>query len=267
MIWNWLNITFIIFTLSWLSGSIALIFDKKSNFLKTYSSIIPALANISLIFFISVLWSQLGRPPLKTMAETRLWYAMFVSLITWIIYLRTKVKALYFLGFIMSTVFIMVDIIHPEYQSKNLMPALQSPWFIPHVVIYMIAYAVLAAACLTAIIGFVNTKRSGIADTKSIDLSMKLVYPGFGLLSIGMILGAIWAKIAWGNYWTWDTKETWALLTWLFYMLCIHLHFSYPKKQKLLMILLALSFIVLVITWLGIQYLPSGMSSVHVYGK
>lgn len=267
MIWSRLDIIFIVFIVSWLSGSISLIFDKKSVFLKKYSSIIPALANISLILFISVLWIQLERPPLKTMAETRLWYAMFVSLITWIIYLRTKVKTLYFLGFIMSSVFITVDLIHPEYQSKNLMPALQSPWFIPHVVIYMIAYAVLAAACLTALTGLVNTKRTGIADSKNIDLSMKLVYPGFGLLSIGMVLGAVWAKIAWGNYWTWDPKETWALLTWLFYLICIHLHFSFPKKHKLLLILLAFSFIVLIITWLGIRYIPGGMSGMHVYGQ
>ncbi len=266
MIWEYLNITFISFTLLWLIGSLCVIFDKRSRYLKSLSKTLPVVANIILIFFITTLWINLSRPPLKTMAETRLWYSMFVSLITWGLYLKTKSKPLYFLGFIMSSVFLMVNVIHPEYQNKNLMPALQSPWFIPHVVIYMISYAVLAAACLTVLIGLYNTKINKTIDTKSIKLSMNLVYPGFALLSLGMIMGAIWAKIAWGDYWSWDAKETWALLTWLFYLVCIHIHFSFPKKHKLLMYLLAFSFIVLIITWLGIRYFPSAANSIHVYG-
>ena len=266
MIWKQLNITFIVFAALWLIGSLILILNKKDNSLKKLPIMLPAIANIALAIFIAFLWTELERPPLKTMAETRLWYSMFVSLITWIIYVKTKSKPLYFLGFIMSSVFLLVNIIHPEYQTKNLMPALQSPWFIPHVVIYMISYAVLAAACLTVFVGVYNTWKNKTIDTKSIEFSMNLVYPGFALLSLGMIMGAIWAKIAWGDYWTWDAKENWALLTWLFYLICIHLHFSFPKKQKLLMFLLAFSFIVLIITWLGIRYFPSGMNSVHVYG-
>ncbi len=267
MIWSLLNIVFAAFVLLWLTGSIILLFVKKNEFIKKLPSILPAIANIILMIFIGILWSELERPPLKTMAETRLWYSMFVSLITWIIFFKTKSKPLYLLGFIMSSVFLMVDLIHPEYQTKNLMPALQSPWFIPHVVIYMISYAVLAAACLTVLIGVYNTYKNKIIDNKSIQFSMNLVYPGFALLSLGMIMGAVWAKIAWGDYWSWDAKETWALLTWLFYLICIHIHFSFPKKQKLLMFLLAFSFVVLIITWLGIRYFPGGMNSVHVYGQ
>lgn len=266
MIWKLLNITFAVFAMLWLVGAFAVLFVKNNKLKYRFAIILPALANILLACFIAFLWSELGRPPLKTMAETRLWYSMFVSLITWGIFIKTRSKPLYLLGFIMSSVFLLVDIIHPEYQTKNLMPALQSPWFIPHVVIYMISYAVLAAACLTVFIGVYNTRKNKIIDTDSIDLSMNLVYPGFALLSLGMIMGAVWAKIAWGDYWSWDVKETWALLTWLFYLMCIHLHFSFSKKKKLLMFLLAFSFVVLIITWLGIRYFPGGMNSVHVYG-
>lgn len=266
MIWTNLHIAFIIFLTAWMLGIIALFVSKGNPKAQVFANFSPAIANATLLLFIVLLWIQIERPPLKTMAETRLWYAFFVSLITWIIYLRTKVKSLYLLGFIMASVFLIVDIIHPEYQNKNLMPALQSPWFIPHVVIYMIAYAVLAAACLTAIIGLLESRKTGHIAQSKIILTMKLVYPGFALLSIGMIFGALWAKIAWGNYWSWDPKETWALLTWLFYLLCIHLFHAYPKRKKLLILLLAFSFIVLIITWMGIRYFPSGMDSVHVYG-
>lgn len=267
MIWKQLNITFALFAAMWLTGSLIVLFVKNKKLGDKLAIILPAIANIILGLFITFLWIELDRPPLKTMAETRLWYSAFVSLITWGIFIRTRSKPLYLLGFIMSSVFLLVDIIHPEYQSKNLMPALQSPWFIPHVVIYMISYAVLAAACLTVLIGVYNTYKNKVTDTESINFSMNLVYPGFALLSLGMVMGAVWAKIAWGDYWTWDAKETWALLTWIFYLICIHLHFSFPKKQKLLMFLLAFSFVVLIITWLGIRYFPSGMNSVHVYGQ
>lgn len=266
MIWNYLNITFATFSSLWFIGALLVLFSKKETFLNKLPSILPVFANIILIVFITILWTNLSRPPLKTMAETRLWYSMFVSLITWGLYVKTKSKPLYLLGFIMSSVFLLVNILHPEYQNKNLMPALQSPWFIPHVVIYMISYAVLAAACLTVLIGVFNTWKNKNIDEKSITLSMNLVYPGFALLSLGMIMGAVWAKIAWGDYWSWDAKETWALLTWLFYLICIHIHFSLPNRKKLLMFLLAFSFIVLIITWLGIRYFPSAANSVHVYG-
>jgi len=173
---------------------------------------------------------------------------------------------MYLLGMVMSLVFLIVDVLNPEYQSKNLMPALQSPWFIPHVVIYMIAYAVMAAACLSAVKGLVNLYKGKNDADSDINLAMKLVYPGMALLTMGMLLGAIWAKIAWGNYWTFDPKETWALLTWLFYLFTIHLHYFCPKRKKLLLWILGLSFIVLIITWMGIRFLPSAMQSIHVYG-
>jgi ABC-type transport system involved in cytochrome c biogenesis permease subunit len=265
MSWQVLYIVFILFVAFWLLGSVFLLIKKDNKTFRSLSAFFPAISNIVLMSFIAYLWYEVERPPLKTMAETRLWYAFFVSLISWMIFLRTKSKILYFLGFIMSAVFLLVDILKPEYQSKNLMPALQSPWFIPHVVVYMISYAVLAAACLTMIAGMYNSRKKGI-DKKSIDQSMNLVYPGFALLSLGMIMGAVWAKIAWGDYWSWDPKESWALLTWLFYLLCIHIHHGFPNKKKLLMFLLALSFIVLIITWMGIRYFPNAMSSIHIYG-
>ncbi len=266
MIWEYLNIVFIFFTIFWLSGTILLFLKKDNKLITKLVYILPALASSILLLYIAILWIQIDRPPLKTMAETRLWYSFFVSLVTLLIYLKTKSKPLYILGFVMSFVFLLVDIIHPEYISTELMPALQSPWFIPHVIIYMIAYAILASACITTIIGLIDSSKNKSGISKNITLTMSLVYPGFALLSLGLIMGAFWAKTAWSDYWTWDAKESWALLTWLFYLFCIHLHKSFPQKKKSLLFLLAFSFIVLIITWLGIRYFPSGANSIHVYG-
>lgn len=266
MTWNYLILTTILFIAGWLSGVLLLALKKESGKSGWIVKTGPFFSTLVLAVFIVILWGELERPPLRTMAETRLWYALFVSGIIGLIYIKTRDKTLYFLGAVMASVFLVVDVIHPEYRSKTLMPALQSPWFIPHVIIYMISYAVLAAACLSALQGLFHRSRSN-SDLQDhyLGLSMQLVYPGFALLTVGMIMGAFWAKIAWGNYWTWDPKETWALLTWLFYLITIHLHYSFPKKRTLLLWMLGLSFIILIMTWLGIRFLP-GMQSVHVYG-
>lgn len=265
MIWSSLIWFFISFACCAAAGAF-FAFSRKQNQLKSALAwIFPLLGNVLLLTFTVILWWQLERPPMKTMAETRLLYAVFVGFITWGVYLKTRSQWMYLLGNIMSLVFLMVDLIHPEYQQKNLMPALQSVWFIPHVVVYMISYAVLAAACLSALKGlYLHIVRKD-AYGDDLDLAMKLVYPGTALLTIGMLLGAVWAKIAWGNYWSFDPKETWALLTWLFYLITIHIHQASHKREKLVLWMLSLSFMVLIITWLGIRFLPSAMQSIHVY--
>lgn len=266
MIWNWLITTLAIFVLSWISAGVLIQFTKAATALHRIAKFIPLVGNLAILIFIVLLWNEIERPPMRTMAETRLWYSFFLSWVIWLIYLKTRGKIIYWLGFIMAVVFLIIDIIHPEYQSKALMPALQSPWFIPHVVIYMIAYAVLAAASMNATIGLIRSNREEINCNQELLLSLKLVYIGQGLLTLGMLMGALWAKIAWGNYWSWDPKENWALLTWLFYLIIIHINHRFPTKSKVLLWLIACSIVVLAITWLGIKYVAPNMQSVHIYG-
>ena len=87
----------------------------------------------------------------------------------------------------------------------------------------------------------------------------------FGLLVLGMLMGAVWAKQAWGHYWEWDPKETWALVTALAYLAYIHLRLAGRRYEKAAMWLLPVAFVMLLITWLGVNYLPSAQSSIHVY--
>ncbi len=263
MIALWLTVVLIVFAATWGIGGILVTFSKKKAKLAPISNYLPILGNLTIVAFTILLWIRLDRPPMRTIAETRLWYSVFISWITWLIFFHTKEILVYWLGFIMTFVFLLTDTIHPEYQSKALMPALQSPWFIPHVVVYMIAYAVLGIAWLSSIIGIFSKQ----STENIISVTIKLAYIGFGLLTLGMLMGALWAKIAWGNYWSWDPKETWALLTWLFYLLAIHLHYAYPKKKKLLLWLFTLSFIVLLITWFGIRYIAPASPSVHIYAQ
>ena len=80
----------------------------------------------------------------------------------------------------------------------------------------------------------------------------------------GMLLGAIWAKEAWGDYWTWDPKEVWAFITAAVYLIYIHARTQkYPLR--IILWILPLAFVMLMITWLGVNYLPAAQGSIHVY--
>jgi ABC-type transport system involved in cytochrome c biogenesis permease subunit len=142
------------------------------------------------------------------------------------------------------------------------MPALQSIWFVPHVTAYILSYAILGAA---TIVGLKQLYQYDEND-KLIDFTDNLVYIGFGLLMLGMLMGAVWAKAAWGHYWSWDPKETWAFVTAAAYLFYIHIRWNnHYRKTALWMLVIA--FICLMITWKGVNYLPSAKNSVHVYGQ
>ena len=101
--------------------------------------------------YILIMWITLERPPLRTMGETRLWYSFFLPLAGIIVYSRWQYK--WILGFstLLAAVFVCINLFRPEIHSKTLMPALQSPWFAPHVIVYMMAYALLGAAVVMSV--------------------------------------------------------------------------------------------------------------------
>ena len=137
-----------------------------------------------------------------------------------------------------------------SYNTKTLVPALQSPWFAPHVFVYIFAYTLLGVAVV-------------IAWWKLAD---DLVYVSLAFLTIGMLFGALWAKEAWGHYWSWDPKETWAAITWLAYLVYIHYRQIPRHRERLALWMLIGSFVLLQMCWWGINYLPSAQgSSVHTY--
>ena len=221
---------------------------------------------VSLLWFISALWISLERPPFRTLAETRLWYSMFLSVVGLIIYYRWRLRWMVIYTLLLSILFLFINYLNPDTFDKTLMPALQSPWFVPHVVVYIIAYALLAVSSLIGIKGlYLIWRNKQLKGT--VTLADNIVYIGFAFLTFGLLFGALWAKEAWGNYWTWDPKETWAFLTWMVYLLYIHFRVRKRMNVKTALWVLALSFVVLLICWFGVNYLPSTQTSVHVYSS
>jgi len=223
------------------------------------------LGILLLTLFLILLWVQIQRPPLKTLGETRLWYALFLSTIGYIVYLKWKYRWFLIYSFSMSFLFLLLNFLKPEIFNKTLMPALQSVWFVPHVIVYIIAYAFLAAAAIVAVYGLILHYYKNDDKKNTLLLADNLVYIGYAFVTLGLIFGALWAKEAWGNYWTWDPKEIWAFITWLGYLVYVHYRYSYPTKVLGPLWILALSFVILLICWFGINYLPTAQNSVHVY--
>jgi ABC-type transport system involved in cytochrome c biogenesis permease subunit len=211
--------------------------------------------------FIIAFWNALSRPPLRTMGETRLWYALFMILAGYVIYRRWNYPWLLLLSAIAATAFTVVNLLKPEIHSIALMPALQSFFFIPHVIIYIIAYALFGVATLAAGALLVRRRKSS-DDHDLLAFTDNLVYIGFGFLVLGLLLGAIWAKEAWGHYWSWDPKETLAFITGAAYLVYIHLRHQGRKDNLVIWTLLA-AFLLLLLCWFGTALLPG--SSLHLY--
>lgn len=242
----------------WIGGAI-LSWLRPSLYRTTIGLYISGLIIFST--FILGLWGSLERPPLRTMGETRLWYSFFMALSGLITYLRWRYRWILSFTTLMSCVFIIINLVKPEIHDKSLMPALQSSWFIPHVTIYMFAYAILGCAFLMAVVGLLRKNRSLLFVTDN------LVATGVAFLGIGMLLGSLWAKEAWGDYWSWDPKETWAFITWIGYLGYIHLRLKRAHSDKWAFGLLIVSFLTLQMCWYGVNYLPSAKQSVHAYAR
>lgn len=227
---------------------------------------------------------EAGHPPFSNLYESLIFYACctaFVYIIFEFIYNFRIVGAL-------AAVLSMLILLYATLQDdtiRPIMPALKSNWMLVHVVTYMLGYAAFGISFVTSIIFLVvkpfarKTQDNGelgkeILPRNFDKLSYKIVAFGFPFLTLGMVTGAVWAKKAWGDYWSWDPKETWSLITWLAYLVYLHTPLVLPKmninKSKASVILafwLLISFGIVNFTFVGLNYLPSAEDSAHVYGS
>ena len=263
-IWDYFIYFAAVSVVLWATGAFYAWRDKRSR-----SVSVTATGLVVFLAFIIALWTSVGHPPLRTMGETRLWYSFFLPLVGLVVYGRWRYRWILSFSTLLATVFICVNIFKPEIHTKTLMPALQSPWFAPHVIVYMFAYAIMGAATLMAAYQLFKMNRRQVSTEHSIFESLdELVRIGLAFLTFGMLFGALWAKEAWGHYWSWDPKETWAAITWFAYLLYLHYRQLPHQRPPLALWMLIGAFILLQMCWWGINYLPSAQgASVHTYGN
>ncbi|MEG1498787.1 MAG: cytochrome c biogenesis protein CcsA [Bacteroidales bacterium] len=259
---NWSD--FIFFALSallfWIGGACCAYFPSTRKMALS----LTLIGLLVFAIFIACFWINIERPPLRTMGETRLWYSFFLSLAGFLVYYRYSYTWVLSFSTVLSGVFIFVNWLQPEIHDTALMPVLQSIWFAPHVIVYMFSYALMGVSMLISVYALIYKVQ---AESKKIIYTCDtLTRIGLAFLTIGMLFGSLWAKQAWGHYWGWDPKETWAFATFLAYLFYIHLRLAYPQKKRLAFGIQIVAFLLLQVCWYGVQYLPSAIGrSIHVY--
>ncbi|MEP0814435.1 MAG: c-type cytochrome biogenesis protein CcsB [bacterium] len=160
-------------------------------------------------------------------------------------------------------------------QPRQLVAALKSPWLNIHVTAMFISYAAFMLSAAFAIYFILRSKfgwgAKAIDSKFSLDdidtLIYRFVVYGYPFLTFGVFAGAVWADQAWGVYWAWDPKETWALITWLIYTAFLHTRLAWGWKGNKTAMFALVGFLSVLITFLGVNFLVSyfQLESVHAY--
>ena len=153
-----------------------------------------------------------------------------------------------------------------------LLPPLRSIWLQLHTITAAVGYGSFAAACGAGLMYLIRETRFGIADRLPSLLEIdaynhRAVAFGYPWMSLAIITGAIWAQRAWGNYWSWDIKEAWALVVWLVYTLFFHARVTRGWRGRPTAIISIAGFLMVLFTFLGVGRLARwvGLASLHVY--
>jgi ABC-type transport system involved in cytochrome c biogenesis permease subunit len=138
---------------------------------------------------------------------------------------------------------------------------MRSPWFVPHVLACFLAYAALAVSFIIGLVRIIGTDRADDMDRRL----HGTIFAGLALLTLGMLMGSMWAWQARGDYWGWDPKEGWALVTWLIYAAYLHLRLVAGWNGRRLAWFAVAGFAAAVFTYVGMNFPPTAASSLHLH--
>lgn len=245
-------------------GFIALFYTiyrmTKKREIKVLNIALPILLGVSflaLTFGLALRWIISGNIPMSNGYESMLTVAWFVMLISILMQLRIRIVMVF--GFLISGFFLLVSHINQmDPAIGQMMPVLNSPLLSIHVSIIMMSYALLSLTFICGIMGI--CLRSHGEELQA--LSRIFLYPALTTMGFGIFIGAIWANVSWGTYWSWDSKETWALITFMIYAVVVHTQ-SLPVFRKPLVyhIYITLAFLSIAMTYFGVNYFLTGMHS------
>ena len=222
-------------------------------------------------FFTGALWAALafqslgyalrwyigGRVPLSNGYETMQFLALATLLLACL--LRRRFPFTLPFGFLLSGFALLVSYLgQMNPQITPLMPVLVSPWLSSHVSLIMMSYALFAFLMLNGVLALCVRREA----LRLMLLSRLLLYPAVFFLGAGIFLGAIWANVSWGHYWSWDPKEVWALVTFMVYAVPFHAG-SLPRLRKPLFfhVYMMVAFLTVLMTYFGVNYVLGGMHS------
>ena len=263
----------------------------KNNTFFLGSKTLVIISNFLFTLTLLIRWINEKYFPLSNLYESLIFLSWAISVIHLFLEFQTKSRLigsistpiLFFLsGFSSLTLPIEMQ------KALPLVPSLQSNWLMMHVTMMMISYATLIIGSLLSLLYlmfvFFNSKTeieinnnkinneislaqlsvSKFSLLQTVDIwSYRIIGLGFPFLTIGIISGAVWANEAWGAYWSWDPKETWALITWLIFAIYLHSRLLKGWQGKKAALLGSCGFFVIWVCYLGVNFLGKGL---HSYG-
>ena len=145
-------------------------------------------------------------------------------------------------------------------EISELMPALKSVWFGLHVTSAVFSYAAFVTSGCIGIVYLLKTKKEG--NLMQMDyLSYRIICFGFMLLTVVILSGCLWAEQAWSSFWSWDPKETWALITWIVYAIYLHQRLVKDWQGKKMAIFSIVAIVFVLFTFIGVNTFMSGLHS------
>ena len=260
--------------------------------------LLVAVANLLLTAQLVLRWWESGHFPISNLYESLCFLAWACTLTqllverTWPSPIVAAAATPMGLGCIAFASFALPDQLQT---SAPLVPALRSSWLVMHVSVIMVSYAALLVGSLLSLAvlftdrgealelrsssigsgGYrraVATTEGGLIQLQSVEfstneqldsLSYRTITVGFLMLTVGIVSGAVWANEAWGSYWSWDPKETWALICWLVYAAYLHTRLSRGWQGRRPALVAVAGLIVIAVCYIGVNLLGIGL---HSYG-
>lgn len=235
--------------------------NGKQKKTRLVSSVLTWVMLIHTTLLLALRWYVSGHLPMSNGYETMQFMAWATLIVTLVMQKRfLPVKQF---GPLLSSFALLVAMITDgNPQITQLMPVLQSPLLSVHVMVIMFSYALFGLTTLIGLQGLIaHHRKQEEKEQQLAALSQFLLYPAVALIAIGIFIGAIWANVSWGRYWSWDSKETWALITMLIYSVPLHADIKWLRKAQHMHIYMLLAFLSVLMTYFGVNYFLSGMHS------
>jgi cytochrome c-type biogenesis protein CcsB len=251
---DFINVAFIFYGLAFF----LYLFGFKKEIIPTlsYGLLLAGIINN----FIAILfrWFASGHPPLSSLYDVILLLAFLLS--SGCLFVDFIFNLKFILGFF-GAFFSLLALGYTSFFgsiTKPLIPQLKSNWILIHVTTYLLGYTAAFIAFIIGILYLIKSRNSVI--DKNHDFLKKLdeigyisVMTCFPLLTLGLTTGAVWANVAWAHYWDWDPKENWALITWIIYVVYIHLHLKGWRGRKMAYIAI-IGFATILFTLIGVTF-------------
>ena len=235
--------------------------NGKQKKTRLVSSVLTWVMLIHTTLLLTLRWFVSDHLPMSNGYETMQFMAWATLIVTLVMQKRfLPVKQF---GPLLSSFALLVAMITDgNPQITQLMPVLQSPLLSVHVMVIMFSYALFGLTALIGLQGLIaHHRKQEEKEQQLAALSQFLLYPAVALIAIGIFIGAIWANVSWGRYWSWDSKETWALITMLIYSVPLHADIKWLRKAQHMHIYMLLAFLSVLMTYFGVNYFLSGMHS------